>query len=173
MGEWKAQISVRVRQELRRELEEFAYADRRKLGNVAETLLEWAWEQLRASGSIERLLKFNIKPRSRTNGSAENRIGPSKRSMPKRTSITSATDFRACVFFATAWITTNQSGENPTSASEVNWPILGTESSQSATTQILKISLQRTPIFLVREISSRGRSNLAHPTSWLRSTQDA
>jgi hypothetical protein len=73
VGEWKAQISVRVRQELRRELEEFAYGDRRKLGNVAETLLEWAWEQLRAAGSIERLLKFNIKPRGTTNGSAENR----------------------------------------------------------------------------------------------------
>jgi len=73
VGEWKAQISVRVRQELRRELEEFAYGDRRKLGNVAETLLEWAWEQLRAAGSIERLLKFNIKPRGSANGSAENR----------------------------------------------------------------------------------------------------
>jgi hypothetical protein len=43
MGEWKAQISLRVRQDLRRELEEFAYKDRRKLGNVGEALLEWAW----------------------------------------------------------------------------------------------------------------------------------
>ncbi len=47
MGEWKAQISVRVRQQLWREMEEFAYEDRRKLGNVAETLLEWAWEQFK------------------------------------------------------------------------------------------------------------------------------
>jgi hypothetical protein len=40
MGEWKAQISLRVRQDLRRELEEFACKDRRKLGNVGEALLE-------------------------------------------------------------------------------------------------------------------------------------
>ena len=83
MGEWKAQLSVRVRQELRRETEEFAYADRRKLGNVAETLLEWAWDQLKATGSIERLLKFNIKPKGAANGSAENereRQGEDRRS---------------------------------------------------------------------------------------------
>lgn len=61
MGEWKAQISLRVRQDLRRELEEFACRDRRKLGNVGETLLEWAWEQLQIAGSIDRLLKFKIR----------------------------------------------------------------------------------------------------------------
>ena len=61
MGEWKAQLSLRVRQDLRRELEEFADKDRRKLGNVGETLLEWAWEQLQIVGSIDRLLKFKIK----------------------------------------------------------------------------------------------------------------
>ena len=72
MGEWKAQLSVRVRQQLRREMEEFAYQDRRKLGNVAETLIEWAWEQLKAAGSIERLLRFKVKPRGAGNGSAEN-----------------------------------------------------------------------------------------------------
>ena len=72
MGEWKAQVSVRVRQELRREMEEFAYQDRRTLGNVAETLLEWAWEELRAAGSFERLLKLNGKPRRSSNGAAEN-----------------------------------------------------------------------------------------------------
>jgi len=41
MGEWKAQISLRVRQDLRREMEEFADKERRKLGNVGEVLLEW------------------------------------------------------------------------------------------------------------------------------------
>ena len=61
MGEWKAQISLRVRQDLRRELEEFACKDRRKLGNVAEVLLEWAFEQLKAAGSVDRLLKFKIR----------------------------------------------------------------------------------------------------------------
>jgi hypothetical protein len=43
---------------LRREVEEFADKERRKLGNVGEVLLEWAWEQLQAAGSIDRLLKF-------------------------------------------------------------------------------------------------------------------
>jgi len=60
MGEWKAQLSLRVRQELRRELEEWAFKERRKLGNVGEVLLEWGFEQLKETGSIERLLKFRI-----------------------------------------------------------------------------------------------------------------
>lgn len=66
MGEWKAQISLRVRQDLRRELEEFACRDRRKLGNVGEALLEWAWEQLQVAGSIDRLLKFKIRSKAAT-----------------------------------------------------------------------------------------------------------
>jgi hypothetical protein len=53
-------------------MEDFAYQDRRTLANVAETLLEWAWEQLRAAGSFERLLKPNIKPRRSANGAVEN-----------------------------------------------------------------------------------------------------
>jgi hypothetical protein len=60
MGEWKAQMSLRVRQELRREMEEFAYKDRRRLGNLGELLMEWAWEQLKAAGSIDRLLKYQL-----------------------------------------------------------------------------------------------------------------
>ena len=73
MGEWKAQLSLRVRQDLRREMEDYAYADRRKLGNVGETLLEWAWEQLRVAGSIERLLKFKITSGRKPNGSFEDK----------------------------------------------------------------------------------------------------
>jgi hypothetical protein len=65
MGKWKAQISVRVRQDLRRDLEEIAARERRKLGNIVETLLEWAYEQLKVAGSTERLLKVQLKPRSR------------------------------------------------------------------------------------------------------------
>jgi hypothetical protein len=64
MGEWKAQISVRVRQALRTELEEFAAREKRKLGNVGEVILEWGFEQLKAAGSIDRLLKYKIKPAS-------------------------------------------------------------------------------------------------------------
>jgi hypothetical protein len=63
MGEWKAQVSLRVRQELRRELEEWANRDRRKLGNLGEVLMEWAFEQLKNAGSTERLLKFRIRKR--------------------------------------------------------------------------------------------------------------
>jgi hypothetical protein len=62
MGEWKAQISIRVRQDLRTELERFALRERRKLGNIGEVLLEWAFEQLKAAGSTERLLKYKIRP---------------------------------------------------------------------------------------------------------------
>ena len=61
MGEWKAQISLRVRQALRTELEEFAARERRTLGNIGELILEWGFEQLKAAGSTERLLKFKIR----------------------------------------------------------------------------------------------------------------
>lgn len=62
MGEWKTQISLRVRQALRAELEAFAAREKRKLGNVGEVLLEWSLEQLKAAGSIDRLLKYRIRP---------------------------------------------------------------------------------------------------------------
>jgi hypothetical protein len=65
MGEWKAQISLRIRQALRAELEEFAAREKRKLGNIGEVLLEWSFEQLKAAGSIDRLLKYRIQPSGR------------------------------------------------------------------------------------------------------------
>lgn len=58
MGEWKAPLSLRIRQELRRELEEAAANERRTLANLGELLLEWAYEQLKVAGSIDRL--YNI-----------------------------------------------------------------------------------------------------------------
>lgn len=64
MGEWKAQISVRVRQALRAEMEEVAVRERRKLGNLAELLLEWGFAQLKIAGSTERLLKVSLTPRT-------------------------------------------------------------------------------------------------------------
>jgi hypothetical protein len=64
MGEWKAQISLRIRQALRAELEELAAREKRKLGNVGEVILEWGVEQLRAAGSIDRLLNCKIRPRA-------------------------------------------------------------------------------------------------------------
>jgi hypothetical protein len=60
MGEWKAPLSLRIRQEFRRELEEVAARDRRTLGNVSELLLEWAYDQLKIAGSLERLLNARL-----------------------------------------------------------------------------------------------------------------
>jgi hypothetical protein len=64
MGEWKVQLGLRVRQALRLELEEFAMREKRKLGNVGEIILEWGFEQLKAAGSIDRLLKYKVRPRT-------------------------------------------------------------------------------------------------------------
>lgn len=61
MGEWKAPLSLRVRQALRAELEQFAARERRTLGNIGELILEWAFEQLKTAGSTERLLKYKIR----------------------------------------------------------------------------------------------------------------
>ena len=60
MGEWKAPLSLRIRQEFRRELEEVAARDRRTLANVGELLLEWAYDQLKIAGSLERLLNARL-----------------------------------------------------------------------------------------------------------------
>ncbi len=60
MGEWKAQISIRVRQDLRREMEEFAAKERRKLGQLGELLIEWAFEQLKVAKSTNRLLTYQL-----------------------------------------------------------------------------------------------------------------
>jgi hypothetical protein len=60
MGEWKAPLSLRVRQDLRREMDEFAARERRKVGNLGEQLVEWAFEQLKVAGSLDRLLKYKL-----------------------------------------------------------------------------------------------------------------
>jgi hypothetical protein len=64
MGEWKAQISVRVPQALRIEMEQFAARERRTLGNLGELLIEWSFAQLKVAGSTERLLKVSLTPRA-------------------------------------------------------------------------------------------------------------
>ncbi len=60
MGEWKVQVSFKVRQELRRELEGVAERERRTLGNVGRVLLEWATLQFRVTGSLARLMKVQL-----------------------------------------------------------------------------------------------------------------
>ena len=64
MGEWKMQVSFRVRPALRVEIEEFAVREHRKLGNLGELLLEWSFAQLKAVGSTSRLLKVSLAPRN-------------------------------------------------------------------------------------------------------------
>lgn len=61
MGEWKAQISIRIRQALRAELEAISQKEKRKLGNLSEVILEWGVEQLKAAGSIDRLLRYKVR----------------------------------------------------------------------------------------------------------------
>jgi hypothetical protein len=53
MGEWKVQVSFRVREDLRRELQCIAEQERRTLGNLGRGLLEWAAAQLHVAGSVE------------------------------------------------------------------------------------------------------------------------
>jgi hypothetical protein len=61
MGEWKSQVSFRIQPTLRIELQEFADQERRSLGNLGAVLLEWGFEQLKAVGSVDRLLKGRIR----------------------------------------------------------------------------------------------------------------
>src|SRR5438128_1485766 len=63
MGEWKAQISVRVSQALRMEMEEFAVREHRTLSNLGGLLVEWSFAQLKVAGSTERLRKVSLTPR--------------------------------------------------------------------------------------------------------------
>ncbi len=62
MGVYKVQISLRVREGLRSDLEAFAAREKRKLGNLGEVILEWGFEQLREVGSIDRLLRCKVRP---------------------------------------------------------------------------------------------------------------
>ena len=61
MGEWKTALSIRVRQSLKDDLQKIADREYRTLGNLGELLMEWSCEQLKTSGSTERLLKFAIR----------------------------------------------------------------------------------------------------------------
>jgi hypothetical protein len=65
MGEWKAQVSFRVRQAFRDDLAAFAAQEKRTLGNLGQVILEWGFEQLKTAGSTHRLLKYKIRSSSR------------------------------------------------------------------------------------------------------------
>ena len=62
MGEWRVQVSVRVGQVMRAELEKFAAREKRTLANFGAVLLEWSFEQLKSVGSTEQLLKQKVSP---------------------------------------------------------------------------------------------------------------
>jgi hypothetical protein len=72
MGIYKVQISLRVRQGLRSDLEAFAAREKRKLGNLGEVILEWGFEQLKEAGSIDRLLRCKVRPADRGHRKKEN-----------------------------------------------------------------------------------------------------
>jgi hypothetical protein len=61
MVEWRTQISLSVRGHLRGLLEEIANREKRKLGKVSETILEWGFERLKEAGSTERLLQCRLR----------------------------------------------------------------------------------------------------------------
>jgi hypothetical protein len=61
MGQWKAPLSLRVREALRSELERYAAQEKRTLGNIGELIVEWAVAQLKVVGSTEKLLKYRIR----------------------------------------------------------------------------------------------------------------
>jgi hypothetical protein len=62
MGESKESVTMRIPSAVRAELCQFAVRERRSLGNIGATLLEWAFEQLKTAGSTERLLQYKIRP---------------------------------------------------------------------------------------------------------------
>jgi hypothetical protein len=45
-------------------MEQFAARERRTLGNFGELLIEWAFAQLKVAGSMDRLLKVSLTPRT-------------------------------------------------------------------------------------------------------------
>jgi hypothetical protein len=52
----KVPLSLRVSPQLKAELHQFAKREKRPIGNLAELLLEWAFERLTEAGSTMNLL---------------------------------------------------------------------------------------------------------------------
>ena len=55
MGEWKMNVTLRVRGDLRTEIIQFAERERRSLSSLAAILLEWSFERLKSAGSTTKL----------------------------------------------------------------------------------------------------------------------
>jgi len=61
MGEWKMNVTLRMRGNLRTEINQFAEREKRSLSNLASILLEWSFEELKSSGSTTKLLGRSAK----------------------------------------------------------------------------------------------------------------
>ena len=61
MGEWKKSVTLRMRNDLRTEMNAFAEREKRSLGGLAAILLEWSFEQLKAAGNTTRLFGQSAK----------------------------------------------------------------------------------------------------------------
>lgn len=76
MGEWKTPISVRLPQAVKDDLQKFADREHRKLANLSELLLTWAYKQMKIAKSSERLLKCKIQSKVRRHRALPKRDGP-------------------------------------------------------------------------------------------------
>jgi hypothetical protein len=61
MGEWKTGVNIRIREEMRREMVEFARREKRSFGNLGAILLEWSFEFLKTAGGTSELFGTSIK----------------------------------------------------------------------------------------------------------------
>ncbi len=50
-------MTLRVRSETRQEMDAFALREQRTLSNLATVLLQWAFEKLKAAGSVHELMQ--------------------------------------------------------------------------------------------------------------------
>jgi hypothetical protein len=82
MGEWKANLSLRISGQLRVQLEELATRERRTLGNLGYLLIEWAAEQLQAAGSTTKLLRRKAPVPRNPNGNYK-RLSPEEQRLRK------------------------------------------------------------------------------------------
>ncbi len=55
MGVWKTGIALRVRGDLKVEMEEFARNEKCSFGNLGAVLLDWSFELLKVAGSTSEL----------------------------------------------------------------------------------------------------------------------
>jgi len=80
--EWsRAPLSVSLRENLLKEIEEFAARERKKSREIVELILEWSVARLREAGSVNRLLRCRIRlpdgpPRGPRTSRTEPNAGP-------------------------------------------------------------------------------------------------